>query len=105
MRSNSARETKWYSTPSVSPGRGGRVVTETDNHTVGWWRRSSATTLPLPTPDGPERTVRRAAPEPERAAARPGSVPTGRSATTGAGTELLQQGAALVIPQPANPAA
>ena len=34
------------------------VVTETDSHTSGCARRSSATTVDLPTPDGPERTVR-----------------------------------------------
>jgi hypothetical protein len=35
------------------------VVTETDSHTSGCARRSSATTVDLPTPDGPERTVSR----------------------------------------------
>src|SRR4051812_46387541 len=105
MRSNSDRETKWYSTPSVSPGRGRRVVTETDSHTEGWWRRISATTLPLPTPDGPESTVRRAASEPAGVSSPSGSAPTGSSATTGVGAELLQQGPALVVPQPTDPAA
>ncbi len=47
------------STPWISPGRGFLVVTETDSHTSGCARRSSATTVDLPTPDGPDRTVRR----------------------------------------------
>ena len=40
MRSNSAWSTKWYSTPSLSPGRGARVVTLTDSQTSGCRRRS-----------------------------------------------------------------
>ena len=35
------------------------MVTETDSHTSGCARRTSVTTVLLPTPDGPERTVRR----------------------------------------------
>src|SRR5690606_5680184 len=46
-------------TPSVSPGRGGRVVTDTESHTSGRRRRSSLTTVLFPTPEGPDRTVRR----------------------------------------------
>src|SRR6478735_12829571 len=46
--------------PSTSPGRGRRVVTDTETQTSGCRRRTSATTVPLPTPDGPESTVSRA---------------------------------------------
>src|SRR5690606_40517562 len=59
IRSNSSAPTKKYSTPSVSPGRGARVVTDTESHTSGWWARSSLTTVLLPTPEGPERTDRK----------------------------------------------
>src|SRR5215510_12365829 len=59
IRANAARSTKWYCTPSCSPGRGGRVVHDTDTHTCGYISRTAATTVPFPTPDGPESTVRR----------------------------------------------
>ena len=39
--------------------KGARVVTDTDSHTDGCRRRTAAMTLPLPTPDGPDRTVSR----------------------------------------------
>ena len=48
-------------TPSTSPGRGARVVAETDTHTSGWSARSLASTVPLPTAVGPVRTIRRPA--------------------------------------------
>ena len=45
-----------------APGRGARVVTLTESQTSGCRVRSTCTTLPFPTPDGPDRTVSR--PEP-----------------------------------------
>ncbi|GAB3205681.1 hypothetical protein GCM10027294_05170 [Marinactinospora endophytica] len=33
------------------------MVTETESHTSGWRRRISLTTVLLPTPDGPDRTM------------------------------------------------
>ena len=59
IRSNSGSSTKKYSRPSTSPGRGERVVAETESHSSGWHRRSSATTVLFPTPEGPESTVSR----------------------------------------------
>src|SRR5690348_337838 len=59
-RWNSGSVMKWYSRPSASPGRGARVVTETESQTCGEARRSRATTVLLPTPEGPDRTVSRA---------------------------------------------
>jgi hypothetical protein len=41
--------------------RRGRVVTETDSHTHGERARTISITPSLPTPEGPESTVRRAA--------------------------------------------
>ena len=41
------------------PGRGARVVTETEIQISGLRRRSSATTVLFPTPEGPESTVSR----------------------------------------------
>src|SRR3954462_190937 len=76
---------KWYSIPSVSPGRGRRVVTDTDSQTSGWVLRISAMTLLLPTPEGPDSTVRRGA----------GSGLTG---------ELALQRKPLLVPQAADPA-
>jgi hypothetical protein len=78
------------------------VVTETDSHTSGWARRISATTVLLPTPDGPERTVRRldgieppAAGTAESAAAGEPPRPSGasRSAISTAAELTLQSGA------------
>ena len=40
-------------------GTGGRVVTETLTKSCGQRRTTSATTLDLPTPEGPETTVSR----------------------------------------------
>ena len=47
---------KWYLRPSASPGRGARVVAETECTTwlaAGW---TSAMTVPFPAPEGPEMT-------------------------------------------------
>ena len=57
-----ARSRSGSAAPSTSPGRGARVVAETDTHRSG--RRVGAawaTTVPLPTPLGPVRTTRRPA--------------------------------------------
>src|ERR1700742_672730 len=59
IRPNSASSTKKYSRPSSSPGRGERVVAETESHSSGWQCRNSATTVLFPTPEGPESTVSR----------------------------------------------
>src|SRR5271170_3971352 len=56
-RSNSASSTKQYSRPSTSPGRGRRVVTDTEIQISGQILRSSAMTVLFPTPEGPESTV------------------------------------------------
>ena len=45
--------------PSTSPGRGWRVVTDTEIQISGQILRSSATTVLFPTPEGPESTVSR----------------------------------------------
>src|SRR5919107_3992944 len=45
--------------PSISPGRGIRVVAETEIQMSGWLARMSAATEPLPTAVGPARTVSR----------------------------------------------
>ena len=47
---------KWYSRPSTSPGRGARVVADTEVAT--WSRRclTSPMTVPFPAPEGPEMT-------------------------------------------------
>ncbi|MCE3276856.1 MAG: hypothetical protein K0R13_2711, partial [Propionibacteriaceae bacterium] len=44
--------------PSISPGRGARVVTETETKISGCCSARRATTVPLPTAVGPETTVR-----------------------------------------------
>src|SRR5258708_23821929 len=49
---------KKYSRPCTSPGRGRRVVTETDSQICGQFRLIARTTVLLPTPDGPDSTVR-----------------------------------------------
>ena len=43
---------KWYSRPSTSPGRGVRVVYDTDSLICGSAVSSSLTRLVLPAPDG-----------------------------------------------------
>src|SRR5699024_239960 len=45
--------------PSSSPGRGGRVVADTERAISGYRWRRSVETVPLPTAVGPARTVRR----------------------------------------------
>ena len=52
-----ARGSRSCTAPRRSPGRGARVVHDTETQTSGCARRSSATTVPLPTPDGPDSTV------------------------------------------------
>src|SRR3954454_18659415 len=76
--------------PFTSPGRGGRVVADTEIQTSGWCSRMSAATLPLPTAVGPARTTRRL-----RDA---GRVPA-------SGTELLLECGDLFGAEPAAPAA
>src|SRR5579875_976486 len=66
IRSKRESVTKWYSRPSTSPRRGGRVVTDTESHISGQTRASCFTTVLLPTPDGPDSTVRRAPGRPGR---------------------------------------
>jgi hypothetical protein len=59
-----AGERKWYSRPSTSPGRGVRVVAETEKRTRGSCSKSLQS-VDLPLPDGPEMTIicpRRGAP-------------------------------------------
>src|SRR5438874_1095831 len=46
----------------LDPGRGSRVVTDTDSQICGCRLRTSAMTLLLPTPEGPERTTSRGDP-------------------------------------------
>src|SRR5262249_55458271 len=47
-------------TPSSSPGRGDRVVAETDSSSAGIRSRNPRISVPLPTPDGPVMTITRA---------------------------------------------
>src|SRR6476661_2660109 len=95
--------------PSTSPGRGRRVVTETDTHTPGCLRRTSATTVPLPTPEGPESTVRRAGEAGCTRRPRPGSSirsdhpAPGRGSADLLAAELRFERLALVGPQTADP--
>ena len=102
----------------TSPGLGARVVTDTESQISGLSFRSPATTVLLPTPEGPERTVSRAGTPPPRTSA----VPHERSAdvmAVGLGprarpwsdqtasdntTELVFQRGALVRAQAADPA-
>ena len=51
-----ASSRKWYSRPSASPGRGARVVAETDVTTCSRRWRTRAMTVPFPAPEGPEMT-------------------------------------------------
>src|SRR5882724_2154360 len=53
---NSGTPTKRKSTPSISPGRGGRVVTETEYARSGTRSRISRHSVVLPAPDGAETT-------------------------------------------------
>ena len=76
---------------ATSPGRGGRVVAETETKISGCSAASRATTVPLPTAVGPESTVRRAA-----------LTSAGRRAG-GPGGELRDQRGGLVLAQPAEP--
>src|SRR5262245_66209502 len=48
--------TKRKSTPSISPGRGGRVVTDTEYARSGTRSRISRHNVVLPAPDGAETT-------------------------------------------------
>ena len=71
--SNSDRETKWYSFPLVSPGRGSRLVSavsraqrdfirETEKPNVfGCLSNNILRRVDFPEPDGPEMTIGRAA--------------------------------------------
>src|SRR5437764_1789638 len=63
-RSKPASERKWYSSPSTSPGRGGRVVADTDTSSSGTCCTSERIRVPFPTPEGPviTKTLLTAAP-------------------------------------------
>ena len=52
-----SRSTKKYSLPSTSPGRGLRVVTDVEKHTLFFPSIDLNTTVLLPAPDGPEMTI------------------------------------------------
>lgn len=88
------------------------MVTDTESHTDGYCSRSSATTLPFPTPEGPDSTVRRAS---EGSDGRRCSTVTACFYLTpvhgdakplaGVVTKLGQQQAALVLPETTQPAA
>src|SRR5215207_7839402 len=96
-----SRVRKWYSTPSVSPGRGGRVVTDVDTHTSGCRRRTAASTASLPTPDGPDSTVKR----PSAVPGGSGRCGTGSSMTSGIrSTELTLERHALLRAETADAA-
>src|SRR5260370_21607659 len=58
-RSSWVSSTNGYSRPFTSPGRGGRVVTDTEIQIWGQVLPSSAMTVLFPTPEGPESTVSR----------------------------------------------
>src|SRR5918995_4179021 len=101
MPAIASRSTKWYSTPSVSVGRGGRVVTEVDTQTSGCRRRTAASTASLPTPEGPDSTVRR----PSAVPGGSGRCGTGSSMTSGVrGTELTLERRALLRAETADAA-
>src|SRR5262245_11360419 len=80
IASKASSLTKWYSRLFTSPGRGDRVVTETDSQMSGRCARKRATTVLLPTPEGPERTVSRAGRDPPRTSAASHRRWTGESA-------------------------
>src|SRR5260370_14872590 len=102
-RSSWVSSTNGYSRPFTSPGRGGRVVTDTEIQIWGQVLLSSATTVLFPTPEGPESTVSRectvvataALPEREGLGSR---LPCGSDI----GTELLLKRGTLVGTQPAH---
>src|SRR6185503_11443428 len=56
-RANSWSDRKWYSRPSVSAGRRGRVVADVATSSSGSDSRARAISVPLPTPEGPEITT------------------------------------------------
>src|SRR6185312_15421508 len=58
-RANSASSRKWYSRPSRSSGRRGRVVADVATSSSGSAARARAMRVPLPTPEGPATTNRR----------------------------------------------
>src|ERR1700712_3775345 len=92
MLRNSSRSTKKYSTPCCSPGRGDRVVALIDTQMSGCRRRTAWTTLPFPTPEGPDSTVRRDA---------TGSrIELFRAGSGVAGAELGDQGGTLLGTEP-----
>ena len=55
--SNSGRERKKYSRPSSSPGRGARVVAETEKRKVGSQAMRRLASVDFPAPDGDERMM------------------------------------------------
>ena len=101
----------------ISPGRIGRVVTDTESQTSGYRARMSADTVPLPTAVGPARTVSRppcGPPGPLRLSARPagstvsvywGNAVTGTLLGTGAAdaTGALTAPIAFSVPAAATP--
>src|SRR3954454_14956308 len=56
-RANSWSDRKWYSRPSVSAGRRGRVVADVATSSSGSDSRARAISVPLPTPEEPEITT------------------------------------------------
>src|SRR5512137_1469832 len=54
--SKASRVTKWYATPSRSSPRGARVVCDTEKRRPPSSRRTRATTVDLPAPEGAEIT-------------------------------------------------
>src|SRR5262245_39715554 len=58
MRWKAASSTKKYSTPSRSPGRGCRVVCETEKRRSGTRASTRCSTVDFPVPEGPETTIR-----------------------------------------------
>src|SRR3954468_7318640 len=87
--------------PFTSPGRGVRVVADTEIQTSGWCSLMSAATLPLPTAVGPASTTSRRL--------RSGSVmPRGwfrETTVPSSGAELLLERGDLLGAEPADPAA
>jgi hypothetical protein len=66
-------------------------VADTDTHNSGWWSRSSRTTVLLPTPEGPDRTVSRGR-----------VVPAVIKQPSGAAAELPLEGGELLRTEPAD---
>src|SRR6202034_995059 len=84
-----------------SPGRGFRVVTDTENQISGLLWRSSATTVLFPTPEGPESTVSlecawAATPAPTGLCMPEGSCSPVAAPDSDIGTELLLKCCSLV---------